>query len=97
VGTLPALQNLAPGTFAGITLPRTANEVFTRAVELAVSAEPAGTTPAAPSQPFVYRGLCGKLWRLPPASASASASAPVPVPVPVPAVPPAPPAPASGS
>ncbi|MEY4417331.1 MAG: hypothetical protein RIQ53_4624 [Pseudomonadota bacterium] len=91
VGTLPALQNLAPGTFAGITLPRTANEVFTRAVELAVSAEPAGTTPAAPSQPFVYRGLCGKLWRLPPVSASAS------VPVPVPAVPPAPPAPASGS
>ena len=38
-------------------------QVFFPAVELAVSVEAAGTTPAVPTQPFVYRGLCGKLWR----------------------------------
>lgn len=36
------------------------------AVELAVSIETAGETPAQPTAPFVYRGLCGKLWKSPP-------------------------------
>jgi hypothetical protein len=33
---------------------------------LALSIESAGAAPALPSGPFVYRGLCGKLWRIKP-------------------------------
>jgi len=64
VGPLPALS---AGGFVSITLPRSADEVFARAFELAVTMEPAGSAPAQPSLPYVYRGLCGKLWKLPPA------------------------------
>lgn len=64
VGPLPALPARA---FVSVPLPRTADQVFARAVELGVSHEPAGTLPAVPSQPWVYRGLCGKLWKVPPA------------------------------
>jgi anti-sigma-K factor RskA len=63
VGPLPALN----GNFVSLALPRPAEEVFFPAVELAVSVEAAGSTPGAPSQPYVYRGLCGKLWRVTPA------------------------------
>ncbi len=59
VGPLPALA----GTFVSLDLGRSSEEAFSRAVELAVSVEAAGATPAAPSLPYVYRGLCGKLWR----------------------------------
>ena len=41
----------------------TGGTVTVDGVELAVSLEPVGAQPATPSQPFVYRGLCGKLWR----------------------------------
>lgn len=60
VGPLPA------GDFVTVALPRPAEAVFAKAVELAVSLEPAGTTPAQPSTDFVYRGLCGKVWPAPP-------------------------------
>jgi len=58
VATLPALTT----AFTSVPLPRTSEELFGRAVELAVSVEAAGPPPPAPGLPFVYRGLCGKLW-----------------------------------
>lgn len=60
VGALPQ------GPFVQVALPAPAEAAFQRAVELAVSLEPPGTTPAAPSGAYVYRGLCGKLWRVKP-------------------------------
>ena len=74
VAALPDLR----GSFVSVALPREAEALFLRAVELAISAEPVGPTPvagAAPSQPYAWRGLCGKLWRLRPAPPAASASA----------------------
>ena len=64
VGPLPPLP---AGGFVSVALPRVADELFARAVELAVSVEPAGSLPAQPGSAYVYRGLCGKLWKLPPA------------------------------
>lgn len=55
------------GAFVHVPLAQPADALFKTAVEVAVSVEPVGSTPSAPSAPFVYRGLCGKLWKLPPA------------------------------
>lgn len=60
VAPLPDVP-LAP--FTRLQLAEPAEQVFFPAVELAVSLEPVGSLPAAPTTPFVYRGLCGKLWR----------------------------------
>lgn len=57
VGPLPPLA-----AFTRVPLPQPAEALFQRAVELAVSLEAAGRLPAQPGSPFVYRGLCGKLW-----------------------------------
>ncbi|HEX6723225.1 MAG TPA: anti-sigma factor [Burkholderiaceae bacterium] len=54
-----------PGGFVQVALSDTSDKLFGSAAELAVSIEPSGATPAHPSGPFVYRGLCGKLWRAP--------------------------------
>ena len=62
-GAITAVALLPNGKFTHLTLDEPAEKVFFPAVELAVSLEAAGTTPAVPTQPFVYRGLCGKLWR----------------------------------
>lgn len=63
--------------FSRVSLPLPAEDLFAQAVELGVTLETAGSTPAAPSTTgFVYRGLCGKLWRVPqvrPAASAASA------------------------
>jgi anti-sigma-K factor RskA len=59
--------------FANVTLPATSEQVFGRAMELAVSHEAPGFAvqdEATPTLPYVYRGLCGKLW--PPARASSA-------------------------
>jgi anti-sigma-K factor RskA len=77
VGPLPANLGEAGANFVSVPLPRPAEELFARAVELAVSVEPAGAAPAAPGGAFVYRGLCGKLWPVV-AAASAAASSPAP-------------------
>lgn len=61
-GTVAGLGPLPHGRWTHLALSEPAEKVFFSAVELAVSLEPVGTQPAAPSQPFVYRGLCGKLW-----------------------------------
>ena len=53
------------GSFVQVALAETSEKLFGSAAELAVSIEPAGLTPAQPSAAFVYRGLCGKLWRAP--------------------------------
>ena len=54
------------GRFVQVALAQTSEQLFAKATELAVSIEVAGAAPAAPRGPFVYRGLCGKLWRVPP-------------------------------
>jgi anti-sigma-K factor RskA len=63
-GTTRAIGAVPQGRFVQVTLPKTSEQLFAKATELAVSIEPAGVAPAAPTQPFVYRGLCGKLWRV---------------------------------
>lgn len=62
-GAVAALGPMPNGKWTHLALSETAEQVFFPAVELAVSLEPLGTQPSAPAQPFVYRGLCGKLWR----------------------------------
>jgi anti-sigma-K factor RskA len=62
-GAVAAVGPLPNGKFTHIDLSDPAEQVFFPAVELAVSLEPSGTRPDAPTMPFVYRGLCGKLWR----------------------------------
>ncbi len=63
VGVVAPIGPLANAKFVRMTLSESAEKVFFTAVELAVSVEPLGTSPSAPGQAFVYRGLCGKLWR----------------------------------
>jgi anti-sigma-K factor RskA len=58
IGALPSLN----AGFTNIPLGRPSEELFARAVELAVSIEAAGPLPSAPTSAYVYRGLCGKLW-----------------------------------
>lgn len=71
-GVAQPIAALPAGRFVSLPLPQPAEALFQRAVELAVSVETAGTTPAQPSGAYVYRGLCGKLW---PVAAPASATA----------------------
>lgn len=61
-GAASGLGALPNARWSHLALNEPAEQAFFSAVELAVSLEPAGTQPATPSQPFVYRGLCGKLW-----------------------------------
>jgi anti-sigma-K factor RskA len=61
-GAVEAVGPLPNGKLTHLALNDTAEQVFFPAVELAVSLEPVGAQPGAPTQPFVYRGLCGKLW-----------------------------------
>ena len=62
-GAVAPVGPLPQGRFTHIELDAPAEKVFFPAVELAVSVEAAGARPEAPTTPFVYRGLCGKLWR----------------------------------
>lgn len=52
------------GAFVQVTLARTSEQLFASAAELALTVEPSGSAPALPSGAFVYRGLCGKMWRV---------------------------------
>ncbi|MEN9628023.1 MAG: hypothetical protein RJA10_1250, partial [Pseudomonadota bacterium] len=70
-GVAQPIAALPTGRFVSLPLPQPAEALFQRAVELAVSVEAAGATPAQPSGAYVYRGLCGKLW---PVAAPASAA-----------------------
>lgn len=62
-GVATAIGPLANAKWAQTPLAEPAEKVFFTAVELAVSLEPIGTTPTTPTGAFVYRGLCGKLWK----------------------------------
>ncbi len=62
-GNTASLGPIPPGKWVRIALSEPAEKVFFPAVELAVSIEPLGSHPLVPSQAYVYRGLCGKLWR----------------------------------
>lgn len=53
------------GGFVQTALPRSAEQLFAKAVELGVSFEAPQTRPSAPTTAYAYRGLCGKLWRVP--------------------------------
>lgn len=59
------IPDLAPTRFVSVVLAQPAEVVFKDAKELAVSIEMQGATPKLPSGAFVYRGLCGKVWRPP--------------------------------
>jgi anti-sigma-K factor RskA len=63
IGALPSLH----AGFTNVPLGKSSEELFARAVELAVSIEGAGPLPPAPTSAYVYRGLCGKLWPAKPA------------------------------
>ena len=54
------------GSFVQVPLAQTSEKLFASATELALSIESVGAAPGLPSGPFVYRGLCGKLWRVKP-------------------------------
>lgn len=62
-GKAMPLGPLPTGKWTRMPLPEPAEKIFFPAVELAVSVEGADDTPQAPRLPFVYRGLCGKLWK----------------------------------
>ncbi len=69
-GALRPIGPVPAGSFVQVALPQPADALFKTAVELGVSLEAPGSTPSAPSGAFVYRGLCGKLWRVPTAPAA---------------------------
>jgi anti-sigma-K factor RskA len=65
-GQARAIGVVPSGAFVQVALAHSSETLFADAVELALSIEAAGAAaPPAPSTPFVYRGLCGKLWRVP--------------------------------
>ena len=53
------------GRFVKVALAQTSETLFASAAELALSIEAETAAPLLPSGPYVYRGLCGKLWRVP--------------------------------
>ena len=53
------------GSFVQVPLAQTSEKLFASATELALSIEAEFAAPLRPGGPFVYRGLCGKLWRVP--------------------------------
>lgn len=73
-GRMHPIGPLGNAPFNRVALPQPAEDLFAQATELGVTLEPAGTRPQVPSSTFVYRGLCGKLWRVPPAPAAAPAA-----------------------
>ena len=64
-GKASPVAPLPQGAFVHLQLGAPSESVFARAVELAVSVEREASSPAMPSSAYVYRGLCGKLWRVP--------------------------------
>ena len=65
-GTTRPIGPVPPGKFVQVPLAQTSETLFASATELALSIETQTAAPLLPSAPYVYRGLCGKLWRVPP-------------------------------
>ncbi len=63
-GQVRPIGAVAQGRFVQVPLPESSEALFANAKELALTVEPAGSTPAKPGGDFVYRGLCGKIWRV---------------------------------
>jgi anti-sigma-K factor RskA len=64
-GTTRPIGPVPPGKFVQVALMQTSETLFASAAELALSIEAETAAPLLPSGPYVYRGLCGKLWRVP--------------------------------
>jgi anti-sigma-K factor RskA len=65
-GTTRPIGPVPQGRFVQVALAQTSETLFANAAELALSIETETAAPLLPSGPYVYRGLCGKLWRVPP-------------------------------
>jgi len=65
-GTTRPIGPVPQGPFVQVALMQTSETLFASATELALSIEAETAAPLLPSGPYVYRGLCGKLWRAPP-------------------------------
>jgi anti-sigma-K factor RskA len=65
-GKTRPIRPVPPGKFVQVALSQTSEALFASATELALSIEAETAAPLLPSGPYVYRGLCGKLWRVPP-------------------------------
>jgi anti-sigma-K factor RskA len=65
-GTTRPIGPVPQGKFVQVALAQTSETLFASATELALSIEAETAAPLLPSGPYVYRGLCGKLWRVPP-------------------------------
>ncbi len=63
-GSTRPIGPVPQGRFVQVPLAATSEALFSSAAELALSFEATGSTPAAPSGAYVYRGLCGKLWQV---------------------------------
>lgn len=62
-GVATPVGPISQGPFVRAPLPKPAEDLFLQAVELGVTLEASGSTPTTPSGAYVYRGLCGKLWK----------------------------------
>jgi anti-sigma-K factor RskA len=65
-GTTRPIGPVPQGPFVQVALAQTSETLFASAAELALSIEAETAAPLLPRGPYVYRGLCGKLWRVPP-------------------------------
>jgi anti-sigma-K factor RskA len=65
-GTTRPIGPVPQGKFVQVPLAQTSDVLFATATELALSIEAQTAAPLLPSGAYVYRGLCGKLWRVPP-------------------------------
>jgi anti-sigma-K factor RskA len=69
-GTVQPIGPIPNGNFVSAPLPQIAETLFFNAEQLAVSVEQRGSIVNQPGSPWVYRGLCGKLWKPPVTSPS---------------------------
>ncbi|MGB7990521.1 MAG: anti-sigma factor [Candidatus Methylophosphatis roskildensis] len=63
-GAVRAIGPVPDGDFVQVALGQTSEALFSNAAELALSVEPVGSMPTTPGGAYVYRGLCGKTWRV---------------------------------
>lgn len=63
-GSARPIGPVPQGRFVQVPLAETSEALFSSAAELALSFEATDSVPAAPGGPYVYRGLCGKLWQV---------------------------------
>ena len=62
-GAVMPVGPVPPQAAGRIPLPDRAESVFATAVSFGVTVERSGEVPDSPAGAFVYRGVCGRLWR----------------------------------